>query len=514
MGSAAVYHLARRGKRVLGIEQFDIPHDLGSSHGVTRIIRLAYFEDPSYVPLVRRAYELWRELEREAGEQLLHVTGAVEGGPVIFEGALRSCHEHDIPHEALDGAQVNQRFPAYHLPPDLQLVYQADGGFVVPERCVLAHVEGARASGADVRRERALSWEETRDGVRIQTELGAVYAEQLVLTAGAWSPDVGRLPAGLVVAQRQVLAWLDPLREELFTPPRFPVFNLSLEEGHLYGFPVFGVPGFKVGFYDRAGVQGHPDDIPRETSEEDEAVLRAFVYGLGSVLIGVGLERRGLSGFEVGLVLAALLAGSALVSVLIARYGDRVGRRRLYLLLLGAMGVAGTVFALTASIPALVIAALTGTVSTEVVESGPFTSLEQAMLPHAAEGRDATRLFGTYNTVATLAGPLGALAAGGPTLLDTGSDRWLLVYPLAAVLGLAVAAGLSPDVTRGRELEPEPRAPLHASRGIVRRLSGLFALDSLGGGFVTQTFMTFWFARTFGTSADTLGLVFFAVGIL
>jgi MFS family permease len=242
--------------------------------------------------------------------------------------------------------------------------------------------------------------------------------------------------------------------------------------------------------------------------------LRAFVYGLGSVLIGVGLERRGLSGFEVGLVLAALLAGSALVSVLIARYGDRVGRRRLYLLLLGSMGVAGTVFALTASIPALVLAALTGTVSTEVVESGPFTSLEQAMLPHAAEGRDATRLFGTYNTVATLAGSLGALAAGGPTLLDTGSDRWLLVYPLAAALGLAVAAGLSPDVTRGRELEPEPRAPLHASRGIVRRLSGLFALDSLGGGFVTQTFMAFWFARTFGTSADTLGLVFFAVGIL
>lgn len=242
--------------------------------------------------------------------------------------------------------------------------------------------------------------------------------------------------------------------------------------------------------------------------------LRAFVYGLGSVLIGVALERRGLSGLEVGLVLAALLAGSALVSVLIARYGDRIGRRRAYLVLLAMMGAAGTVFALTDSVPALVLAALTGTVSTEVVESGPFTSLEQAMLPHAAEGREPTGLFGAYNTIATLAGSLGALAAGGPTLLDTGSQRWLLAYPIAATAALAVAARLSPAVAAGRELEADPRPPLHRSRGIVLRLSGLFALDSFGGGFVIQTFIAFWFARKFGTSPEMLGLLFFTVGIL
>jgi MFS family permease len=242
--------------------------------------------------------------------------------------------------------------------------------------------------------------------------------------------------------------------------------------------------------------------------------LRAFVYGLGSVLIGVELERRGLSGFEVGLVLSALLAGAALASVLIARFGDRVGRRRTYLALLATMGAAGTVFALTDSVPALVLAALTGTVSTEVVESGPFTSLEQAMLPHAAESCDPTRLFGAYNTIATLAGSLGALAAGGPTLLDTGSQRWLLAYPIAATAALVVAARLSPAVGAGRELEPDPRSPLHRSRGIVLRLSGLFALDSFGGGFVVQTFIAFWFARKFGTSPETLGLLFFTVGIL
>jgi MFS family permease len=242
--------------------------------------------------------------------------------------------------------------------------------------------------------------------------------------------------------------------------------------------------------------------------------LRAFAYGLGSVLIGVGLERRGLSGLEVGVVLAAMLAGSAAASVAVARFADRIGRRRAYVLLLATMAAAGTVFALTDFVPALVLAALTGTVSTEVVESGPFTSLEQAMLPETASRASVTRLFGTYNTVATIAGALGALAAGGPTLLDTGSDRWLLGYPIAGVIAIGVAARLSPVVDADRADRSMGTGALVRSRGIVRRLSALFALDSLGGGFVVQTFMAYWFARKFGTSPATLGVVFFAVGIL
>jgi hypothetical protein len=241
--------------------------------------------------------------------------------------------------------------------------------------------------------------------------------------------------------------------------------------------------------------------------------LRAFAYGLGSVIIGVSLARRGLSGVEVGGVLGALLAGAALVSFLLARYGDRFGRRRAYAALLVVMAGAGTVFAFTAWLPALIAAALTGTVSTDVVESGPFTSLEQAMLPHAT-ARDPTRLFGAYNTIATLAGSLGALAAGGPTLLHTGSARWLLAYPVVAALALPIAAGLSPRVEGGVELDAGPRPPLDRSRGIVYRLAALFALDSLGGGFVVQAFIAYWFSRKFGTSAATLGVVFFGVGIL
>jgi predicted MFS family arabinose efflux permease len=211
----------------------------------------------------------------------------------------------------------------------------------------------------------------------------------------------------------------------------------------------------------------------------------------------------------VGLVLASLLAGTAVVSVLIARYGDKVGRRRCYRLLFLTMALAGTVFALTAWLPALILAGLTGTVSTDVVESGPFTSLEQAMLPHAAGQHDPTRLFGTYNTVATLAGSLGALVA-----LVGSSPHWLLTYPVAAGLGLVVTAGMSASVERGHELEQEPLPPLHRSRGIVMRLSGLFALDSFAGGFVPQTFIAYLFVRKYDASPETLAITFFAIGLL
>jgi len=242
--------------------------------------------------------------------------------------------------------------------------------------------------------------------------------------------------------------------------------------------------------------------------------LRAFAYGLGSVLIGVTLADLGLSGGQVGLVLGALLAGMALVSLVLGRFGERFGRRRWYIGLLVVMGIAGIVFALTSSVWLLVLAALTGTVSTEVVESGPFTSLEQAMLPSAAEGHDPTRLFGTYNTIATLAGSLGALAAICTRAVDVEAQRFLLLYPVAALAAVFVAAGLTSAVEARPVQSSAPRRPLERSRGIVTRLSGLFALDSFGGGFVTQAFLAYWFTEKWGTSTATLGVVFFTIGFL
>jgi sarcosine oxidase len=277
LGSAALYHLARRGRTVLGLERFDVPNELGSSHGVTRIIRLAYYEDPSYVPLLRRSYELWRELETAAGEQLLHITGSLDAGPpgsFVFEGSRRSCKEHGLEHEVMGAAELERRFPAYRVPAETLALFQPDGGFLLPERCIVAHVELAQALGAVVQaRERVLEWEPTKDGVRVTSDRGVYEADRLVLAAGAWLGELAGLP---VVAERQVLAWLQPLQPRLFAPERFPVFNLMVEDGRYYGFPVFGIPGFKFGRYHHLEEHGDPDVLDREPRREDEDVLRAF----------------------------------------------------------------------------------------------------------------------------------------------------------------------------------------------------------------------------------------------
>jgi predicted MFS family arabinose efflux permease len=241
--------------------------------------------------------------------------------------------------------------------------------------------------------------------------------------------------------------------------------------------------------------------------------LRAVAYGAGSVLIGVSLNNAGLSGFAVGLILASLLIGSAIASLLLGRYGDRIGRRRCYLALLIVMALAGTAFALTTWPPLLILAALTGTVSPDVVESGPFTSLEQAMLPHTISG-DPTRLFGRYNTVATLAGSLGSALVALLALIGSNDRRLLLIYPVLAVAALPAAARLSPKIERGDELARKEATPLRASRSIVQRMAALFAVDSFGGGFVVNAYIAYYLARRFSASPELIGVLFFTIGVL
>lgn len=280
MGSAAGWQLARRGQRVLGLERFDIPHAMGSSHGVTRIIRLPYHEDPAYVPLLRRAYELWREIEALAGEQLLVITGSIDAGPEdgpLFQGALASARLHELAHEALTGAAVNARFPGYRMPERHRAVFQPEGGFVASERAIVAHVRAAQAEGADIRaRERVLDWAPSGDGVVVTTDKGRYTAARLILTAGAWIGELAASLRPLAVPERQVLAWLQPSRGELFAPERFPVFNMDVEEGRWYGLPVYAVPGFKFGRYHHRGETAPADAIRREVDPEDERLLRAF----------------------------------------------------------------------------------------------------------------------------------------------------------------------------------------------------------------------------------------------
>ena len=282
MGSAAVYHLAQRGQRVLGLEQYDIPHQQGSSHGVSRIIRLAYYEHPSYVPLLHRAYELWRALERTAQERLLHITGALNIGSEtsqVFAGALKSVQAHNLAHEVLAAEAVRRRFPGYGLQAPLMALYEPQGGLLAAERCIVAHVTAALRHGAEVHgRETVEGWESGDAGVRVRTSRGVYQAERLVLTAGAWTHRLLSRYHGVLQPERQVLIWMQPRLPSAFHMDTFPVFILDVEEGHFYGMPTYGIPGFKIGrFHHLEQLVDDPATVDRGFHPEDEALLRGLV---------------------------------------------------------------------------------------------------------------------------------------------------------------------------------------------------------------------------------------------
>jgi sarcosine oxidase len=281
MGSAATYHLAARGLDVLGLERYDVPHGKGSSHGVTRIIRWPQYEDPAYVPLVERAFDLWEDLEADHPRQLLYRVGSVDTGPPggdIFEGSKAAAEAHDIPHEVLTAGELTERFPGFAIPADHRAVYQPDGGFLHCEQCTVAHVEAAHREGATVRAREAIEdWEETESGVVVHTDRGEYTAEKLVVTAGAWTGKLLPDLAHLLEPERQVLGWFQPEKPTNYAPENFPVWVSEFDEGHAYGFPVFDVPGFKLGAFNHLQQTGNADTLISEPTQEDEALLREYV---------------------------------------------------------------------------------------------------------------------------------------------------------------------------------------------------------------------------------------------
>jgi sarcosine oxidase len=278
MGSAALYALAQRGHKVIGIDRFEPGHHLGSSYGESRIIRMAYYEDPVYVPLLRLAYGAWERLESHTGEHVLTTTGileaGIEGSPLV-EGSLRSARQHDIPHEVLVPEQVNGRFPAFSIPPDWHCVFQPDAGILQPDKAIDLFVESASELGASValgsRVERVLP---VGDRVEVYLDSGeTIKAGSAVLAVGPWIHDLVPELGNKMRLTRQPLMWFEPQPQarQLVRPSAMPVFFFQTPDDLIYGFPDFLGSGVKIGSHLSCGELTTADEIRAEVSDEEKA---------------------------------------------------------------------------------------------------------------------------------------------------------------------------------------------------------------------------------------------------
>ncbi len=286
MGSATAYHLARQGQRVLGLDAHPRHHKFGSSHGTSRIIREAYMEDPNYVPLVQRAYQLWRELEAESGASLLKITGGLTIGEpdgAFVSGALASSKLYNLPYEYLTAAEVGKHFPAYTLSEGLMAVYEKNAGILYPEECVVAHLDLAARQGAELHHQEAVQkWTPQGDEILVETQYETYLAERLVLTTGPWANELlAELGLPLKV-QRIVNAFFEPDSAARFDPEVCPVYLLEVPEGEYYGFPFLPGDGLKIGRHDIGDICT-PHTIEREVAHAEiealQTVLNRYMRG-------------------------------------------------------------------------------------------------------------------------------------------------------------------------------------------------------------------------------------------
>ena len=279
-GASAAFHLARRGRSVIGLERFGPTHEQGSSHGRTRIYRTTYFEGAAYVPLVQRAQELWRELQAGSRAPILRPTGGlVLGAPdsPSVAGALKVARECRLEHEFLDAIQVERRFPQFRLDAGEVAVWDPNAGALFPENCVLAHAAGARAAGATLRYDEPLvSWSASSEGVEVSTARSVYRGHYLVLSVGAWTRETVtdlRLPLEI---ERQFMLWFPPTDAEAVRPERMPVFVWDRgPEEHTYGLPDFG-DGVKLGTWS-GRISTSPGQVDRTFTAAEADPVRRFV---------------------------------------------------------------------------------------------------------------------------------------------------------------------------------------------------------------------------------------------
>lgn len=284
MGSAIVAHAAARKLKVLGMEQFSIPNTRGSSHGATRILRIGLHEGPTYVPLVLRAVELWRELGAKIGASIFHNCGGLDVAlpdSKIFKGSKAACEKFGVAHEVLDARETQRRFPAIQPTDKMLAVFQPGSGFVLPELAVTAHVNLALEAGAEIHgHERLTDWGSRGGNYFIRTNRSIYEARQIVFASGAWTGKLLAEQKIPVVPERTVLGWFSPKANlNNFKPDLLPIWIVDdPEAGHFYGFPIFGIPGFKLGRLREIPSPAIDPDLPRrEPDFEDEADIRQFV---------------------------------------------------------------------------------------------------------------------------------------------------------------------------------------------------------------------------------------------
>jgi sarcosine oxidase len=261
MGSAAAYHLAARGHRVLGLERFGPAHSHGASHGGSRIIRQSYFESPEYVPLLLRSYDLFDRLATDSGRDVITLTGGVMVGRPetrTVAGSRASAEQWGLAHEMLDATELRNRFPTLAPQPDEVALFEAKAGFVRPEATVAAHLELATGAGADLRYHQPMTaWEPIGDGVRVVTDQGTYTAGQLVVAPGPWAPELLADLGVPFAVERQVQFWFQPRGGvEPFRSDRHPIYIWEDPAGgQIYGFPAIDGPagGAKIAFFRRGG---------------------------------------------------------------------------------------------------------------------------------------------------------------------------------------------------------------------------------------------------------------------
>jgi sarcosine oxidase len=281
MGSASLCQLAKRGMKTLGLDQFAPPHTLGSSHGQTRIIREAYFEHPSYVPIVQRAYELWADLEKETRQKLFVQTGGVMIGPadgVVVRGAIESARQHHLAHEVLSAAKVRSRYPALRPDDQMRAVYEPRAGILFPEGCVAAHMQVATKHGAELRlNEKVVDWSIEAERVVVKTSSEEFSAAKMVVAAGPWLPQIMPELARLLKVERQVLFWFEPKSSpEIFRPSRCPIHLWqAAPRKFFYGFPDLG-DGVKIAKH-HEGETTTPESVDRTVHESEITEMRGIL---------------------------------------------------------------------------------------------------------------------------------------------------------------------------------------------------------------------------------------------